>query len=211
MKQDHIFFDLETSSLDPIKGEIIDIAAIRTDSLGNVLCACTNKVKPTKDVEASAAAVNGYNERDWKNAIPLQTAIDAINSTIMKDRTDKYAVVAYNAEFDKAFLTESCKRLDIEFPFPKRAWVDPMHMAWILVYGDNIESRKLTSLANYYGVDIKDAHTAVGDCEIMMEVYFRMMQRFAIGQKVEKIGRNLVSEATGKIVNMVQNIGRSQS
>lgn len=205
---DHIFFDVETTSLLVADGEIIELAAIRTDWKGNVQSTFQTKIKPKLRVEQTAAEVNGYTKEKWANAISFQDAISGLKESVLNG--NKYVVVAYNADFDSGFLLKSCERFAVCNPFPGRAWIDPYQLAWILVYGKAIDSRKLTSLANYYGVDIKEAHTAMGDAEILMHVYFRMMQRFDIGQKVEGWGRKVAGEVMQGLFSVIQKVGQKQ-
>ena len=202
MSQDHIFIDVETSSLDVKTAEIIDIAVIRTDGEGSILASITDKIKPIKAVEEGAAKVNGYNERDWQNAVPFNVAIDSIHSSIIRGRTDKFVLVAHFAEFDRACIETSLSRTNIvqANPFAGRAWIDTAQLAWPLVYNGVIKSRSLAALAKFYGFENEAEHTASGDAEVMCKTYWAMMGRFKIAQGVE---RNVRKLGTGMLEGLV--------
>ena len=92
-----IFLDTETTGLDPSQGhEIIEIAIITRYSNGNEEVFHT-KIKPQRINQAhpKALKVNGYNEKDWLEALPMEEAIKKIAS-----RLQYGMIVGYNPYFD---------------------------------------------------------------------------------------------------------------
>lgn len=177
MKQDHIFFDIETSSLDYDSAEVLDMAAIRTDRTGDILAAYSDRIRPSREVDPKSAKVNGYNSSDWANAQEFKAAVAAMAGVILNPKFDtKYVVVAHFSEFDKTILTNQCKAHGIEMPF-KRAWLDTAQIAWPYAFNDMLSGRSLDTLCKYFGVVNKSPHTAAGDAAATMHAYWAMMRR----------------------------------
>jgi len=192
MRQEHIFFDIETSSLDPKKGEILEMAAIRTDRRGNILATTSDKIKPTKPVDDDAARVNGYNPEAWENAATFPEAMATMRSVLLSPMFDeKFVVVAHFADFDRSFLSNACAEYKEPEPFEKRAWICTGALAWPLVYSDMISSRSLESLCKHFGIRNPAAHTASGDATATMNVYWAMMRRYSTSLKGEEFARDI--------------------
>ncbi|MEK7477748.1 MAG: 3'-5' exonuclease, partial [Patescibacteria group bacterium] len=113
MKKSNLaFIDLETTGLDPVKHEIIEIGCILARQVGRegqgpaieVIEEFDLRVKPehleTSDPES--LRINGYNEMDWLFAVDLGSAMKAVS-----DKTDGAILVAQNVAFDWLFLEKA--------------------------------------------------------------------------------------------------------
>ena len=203
MRIDHVFFDVETTGLNPKTDDIIEAAAIRTDWEGNQLAAWCQKINPVSPVSEEAAKVNGYNEKDWAEAVDFPTAMRGFKSVIFENRP-KFVMVAHEAYFDRLMLEENCLRVNEAVPLEGyHRWICTRNLAWPLVYSGQVQSAKLTAIAEYYSVDFIDhkAHTATGDVQAMMQIYWKMMKRYSIAVEVEKGVKQIGGNVFANVMN----------
>jgi len=190
MNLDHIFIDLAVSDPDPAKGEILAIAAVRTDRKGKVLAAFSDKTSRDDDE---------YSDADFKAAIKGMEDV-----ILAKSFETSYIVVAHFAEIDRLFLKMACDRISHK-PFPKRAWLDTAQLAWPLVYNDMISERTLDSLCVHFDIERKAdmIDTATGDCEALVRVYWAMMSRYKTALAGEEMVRSVGGETLIKARKML--------
>ena len=103
------FVDLETTHLDPVHGEIIEICILTSHDWGRTIHDMIHtKVKPVHIETAlpGALVVNGYNESDWSDA-PLWT--DIVDQ--VSDRLSDGIICAHNAIFESQWLTHHCNNV----------------------------------------------------------------------------------------------------
>ena len=175
--RDHIFIDLETTGLDPSTGDIIEVAAIRTDNVGNLIATYSDKITPKVPVTIEASRVNGYTEEKWAQAISIEAAMATMTASILTGRDAKFVVVAHFADFDKAYLKSVCARYHLPLPFNGSQWICTGQLAWPLYYSGVIKSRSLAALCKLFGTENIAPHTAMGDVSAAHEIYWKMMQR----------------------------------
>lgn len=177
MNQDHIFLDTETSGLDPEKDCIISLAAIRTDSRGKVLASFMERIDPDREVSKEAAAVNGY-DSNW-GGIPFKAAIAKFNRVMVREEDERVVFVAHFADFDRGFIRSDCRRMGVEVPLSTRAWLCTGALVWPYLYHDQMRSRKLTDVCEFFGIPYERAHDAASDAKACMDVYFEVMRRYS--------------------------------
>ncbi len=176
---DHLFIDIKGSEPDPKEGIIREIAAIRTDGNGNVLCA--------------------FNQEDMK-AGDIDIAISGMRSVVLDKRSPKLVLVSHYGEYSRTMLLLACKSAGLPDPFDGRVWIDTAQLAWPLMFAETIPSRDLRALAKYYAIGTHGIDTAKGDADITREVYWLMMDRFSLAQKVEGGIRRAGGNVLGKIL-----------
>lgn len=83
-------------------------------------------------------------------------------------------LLIYNAPFDWRILHYECRRHRLPDP-PPLAIIDPLLIDYRM---DKYRkgSRKLSALAEHYGVELKNAHIAEADCVATAEVFRRMLK-----------------------------------
>jgi len=171
-----IFFDLETSGLDPKKNEIIQLAAIHAPT-GDEL-----EIKLKFDMsraEKEALKVCGYRKKDWKDAISQREGALLFNEFLSKHKSVnkvskrgnnyKVAMLAgYNVlAFDKLFITEWFKREDIFLQADYRMYdFYPMIMFTIPCMTDY----RLENVCNELELPKRKAHDALEDVRMTIDV-----------------------------------------
>lgn len=207
MKQDHIFLSVKVSSITLTKAEILDIAIVRTTRKAEILETYSDKVQPTKSVDAECGKALRYSESDWANAVPLKDALFNIRSKILEHTYDeKYIVIAhFGSDLARPVLNNACSSVSESPLFEGRGWLDTAQIAWPLIFDDVVTSRSLKALARYCGVEIKDEHTATGEVAILMQCYWVLMRRFTAGIFAEE---KLRATKAGPALETVQKIFR---
>lgn len=141
--------DLETTGLDPERHEIIEIGAIVFDDKDfKIYHTLETRIQPThiETAEARALEVNGYNEEDWQDAIPLAKALEHL-ALIASDST----MLAYNVSFDHSFLDKAYKDCGIETPFAYHR-IDILSIAWAKIPHAKVQSWKLRTICSYLNI-----------------------------------------------------------
>lgn len=141
--------DLETSGLDPEKHEILEIGAIVFDDRDfKIYHTLEARIQPTHidTAEPRALEVNGYNEADWVDAIPLKTALEHL-ALIASDST----MLAYNVSFDHSFLDKAYKDCDMATPFAYHR-IDILSIAWAKIPHSKVQSWKLRTICSYLNI-----------------------------------------------------------
>lgn len=106
LKKLETFFvvDLETTGLNPIANEIIQISAIKFVDFSPVE-AFSTYVKPRHGLQAKAQAVNRITEADVKDAPYIEEIVGSFKSFINAQGAKLYApIVGHNIKFDIQFL-----------------------------------------------------------------------------------------------------------
>ena len=177
------FFDVETTHLDPAKGEIIQIAILTEDSQGR-LTEWSTRIKPQLKpgtYSSKALEINGYNEKDWADAPDF---IDVADTIVEKLRWGP--IVAHNSSFDIGFV-ESC--LERYSPWRKSSAmgyksrtvpeekvfrlgypvIDTVALSYLMI---PTERQNLNSLREHLDITTDGAHEAVKDVHDCRSVFW---------------------------------------
>jgi len=164
--QNFIILDTEITGLN--QGEICQLAII--DHNGDVLL--DTLVKPNNPIPPHATRNHGITNRDVQ-AAPNWAFLAPQIENILRG----HDVITYNATYDRKMFHQSAEAMGMV----KIDWktISPWYCAmeaFAEFYGDwnayhqSYRWKKLSVAADYCGVEVKDAHNALGDCLMTLGV-----------------------------------------
>lgn len=217
MKGKRIWLDTETTGFDPMKDQILELAAIAEED-GKEIERLEIKFKLKQNIFPSPQAllvnkINPYSKAWVNEALTENEAIEKLCFFLKRHEKDgvKPSLCAYNADFDKDMIAASMARNGKSFKDHfNRSSFDPLQTARILVQsgqiktkiktypgGRTVPSSSLEDVAQALNVIYKgEAHRAMTDVEVLKEVskvIFKMasqkdMDTIEIDQKTFQVG-----------------------
>ena len=172
-KHNFAFIDIETTGLNLLKHEIIEIGCVLTTPDLKVIEEFELKIKPEKieDADPIALKVNHYDPSDWESALNLEQAIH-----ILCKKTKDCIMVGHNVSFDSKFL---------EYVFDKNKIKNTMHyhkldtisIAWAKLHSDpELEHFSLHEMCLLFNIKNERAHTALSDARATFMLYKKLME-----------------------------------
>lgn len=165
--QTYLVLDIETTGLSVVEDEIIEIGAIVVNG-GIIEKEFQSLVKISKKIPPSIESLTGItdqlidkNGRELSEVLPefLEFASDLL-------------VVSHNVEFDYGFLRAACKRFDLLL-FSNQC-IDTLVLARRLV--DDVKNYKLTTLLDYFEIEVKGSHRSIEDCLTTKQLYEKLIE-----------------------------------
>ena len=159
---DFTVLDLETTGLNPEQDAIIEMAALRIRAFEakesfNVL------VQPDRPLPSEISSLTGLTEEDLKErGLVLKEALQQLLTFIGKD-----TLLIHNATFDLCFLKEHLARQSL--PALNNRTLDTCMLARKAFL--KLPDYRLSTLANYFGIDQPAQHRALADCQTAWMVY----------------------------------------
>ena len=171
-KHNFAFIDIETTGLNMLKHEIIEIGCVVVNSGLEIIEEFELKIKPEhiENADPVALKVNHYNEKDWEKAVNLEKAIK-----ILLEKAKDCIMVGHNVAFDAGFL---------EYAFNKNGMLNTMHyhkldtisMVWAKLNAEpDLEHFSLREMCVRFGIENKNPHTGLGDARATYELYKKLM------------------------------------
>jgi DNA polymerase III epsilon subunit family exonuclease len=166
------FVDIETTGLDLIKHEIIEIGCVLTTPNLEVIEEFEIKIKPKRieDADPTSMKINHYNSKQWEKAYTLEKAMK-----IFISKVEGAIMVGQNVAFDSGFL---------EYAFAKTGIGNTMHyhkldtiaLAWAKLHKDSeLVHFSLREMCLRFGIENLRAHTALSDARATFELYKKLM------------------------------------
>lgn len=185
------YFDVETTGLDPVKHDIIQLAGyIEID--GEIKEEFNFKYRPLDfdTINPGALEINGVTIeqlKEYPHADATRTQLVTIfNKYIDKfNKEDKFIVAGYNVQFDISFLSSFFKKCGDNFLFSYldgRAILDPYPVLQFLKANKiiNIPTLKLTDVCKHFGIGFVNAHDALADIEATKKLSEFIISEFLI-------------------------------
>lgn len=166
-----VIVDLETTGLNPMDSEIIEIGAIKVID-GKIIDTMDVFVKPNTPVSYFITSLTGITNEMLEDGLN-------INDALLK--FEKFSkglkLMAHNAKFDVGFLNkymyDNFNRKILE---DVNDAIDTLKLSRIIV--NDVPDHKLGTLAKRFNVDYTGAHRSLRDCEITLEVYKNMVKMY---------------------------------
>lgn len=151
----YVVVDLETTGLDYIADDIVEIAAVRFENY-EPIARWSSLVYPFRKIPREATAVHGISDLDVAHAPQFHQISDSFLQFVGNS-----PVVGHNFSFDHKFL---CRK-SIDLSSDKRRVFDTLIFSRkLLKKGDDIENHKLGTLCNHFSIPLNNAHRSVWDC-----------------------------------------------
>lgn len=171
-KHNFAFIDIETTGLNLLKHEIIEIGCVITTPTLEVIEEFELKIKPEhiEDANPTALKVNHYDPQDWLSAYTLQEAME-----ILATKTKDAIMVGQNIAFDSSFL---------EYAFASTKIINTMHyhkldtisIAWAKLHkAPDLDHFSLREMCLRFGIKNEHIHTGLGDARATYELYKKLM------------------------------------
>jgi DNA polymerase-3 subunit alpha (Gram-positive type) len=168
-----IWFDFETTGLNPYHEKIIEISA--KDNKGVVydtLLKIDMALSP--DITKITGITNEMLETQGKSY--NQAIIDFHEYIISDKNNDRIFMIAHNGDaFDKIFLKTQLKKLNLQLP-SKVNFIDSIFVSKLLY--PKIYSHSMLSLGKYFSVINESAHRAAGDVNALYKLWNIWMNEF---------------------------------
>ena len=170
LQQPFYVFDTETTGVKE-KDQVIQIGVIDQD--GKTVL--DTLVRPTRRVPSDAIQVHGITNEQLRQ----QPSFDEIFDQV-KPLFNQTNVLAYNIAFDLRLLTQTAELFDLTLPIPRSEHCAMLQYATFYgAWDDRRKSykwHKLTNACFNEGVTVRDAHSAVGDCLMTLDLLHVMAQ-----------------------------------
>ncbi len=178
--QNLAFIDVETTGLDVDKHELIEIGCVLVRQISQegkgpsieVLDEFEYKILPEhlETADPESLLINGYKAENWTEAIPLAEAMEKFS-----ERVRGASFVAHNAFFDYEFIDHAFKKTGVK-NFMHYHRLDTISIAFAKLYDvPEVEKFSLRFLCEYFGIENKNAHTALSDVRATLEVYKKLL------------------------------------
>jgi DNA polymerase-3 subunit epsilon len=160
--------DVETTGRDASVDRVVEVG-IAIARGGEIVERKNWLVNPGRPIPKEASDVHKITDADVAEAPPF-AAIAAEISAVLRDCVP----AAYNAAFDRAFLTNEIARAAIALDNPPPAfrrdveWLDPL--VWAREIQQEEKSRALGDVAARLGITLENAHRASDDAEAALRV-----------------------------------------
>ena len=184
-----MWFDVETTGLNPIINDIIELACIMTYD-GEIVDKICWKMQPSNydTISDEAMKIHGYTMEDLETFKNPKECFSEFMLFITKhvspyNKKDKMYFGGYNVQFDIGFLKNWFQLNEQGYfgaYFNYRS-VDPMILINILEANNkldfDLENHKLLTLANHFKIPI-NAHQALSDVEATLKLNDLLIKRY---------------------------------
>tara|TARA_A100001388_G_scaffold260526_1_gene228615 strand:+ start:82 stop:690 length:609 start_codon:yes stop_codon:yes gene_type:complete len=161
-----VAFDVETTGVDPINDQIIEIGAVKfnedqsTTSFGYL-------INPKKPIPSEASAVNGITDKMVENKPTIDEVIP-----IFSKFCGNLPLVAHNASFDYKFLLSDV--IKYKTPSPKGCVLDTLTLARKVF--PSMPNYKLWTLVRYFNFPSGTFHRAEEDSSYCGLLFLKIIQ-----------------------------------
>lgn len=175
---DFVVLDFETTGLNPVNDEIIQIGAIKFEYYEPVEIFSTY-VKPNKKIPKRITQINSITNETVENSPNIEDVLPKLLDFI----GDSY-IVAHNAPFDMSFLLNNLYRYN--FKKPKNKAIDTLKLSRCKLREYDFEKDKEVKLKTYKLEELKckfnlwnlDSHDALSDCKVCAYVYMNIIKQY---------------------------------
>ena len=161
----YVVFDVETTGLDPLKEEIIEIGACKVVD-GRIDEIFATFVKPSKHIPKEITDLTGIDDGMVENA----PTINYVMPDFFKF-CDGATIVAQKTVFDMSFIHNISKKLSYNF---NHQTMDTMLMAREKLPG--LKNYKLGTIVEKLNISLENAHRAIDDATATAKAFIKMMK-----------------------------------
>lgn len=179
MQRNIAIIDLESTSSDPYKDRIVEIAILVVDrNLNEVHPLVSTYINPGVPIDPKAQEVHGISDEKVANAPTFAQVSDSLFEAL-KDCD----LCFYNGiRFDLPMLVEEFARVGKAFDWKNRKLIDPY-----IVFREK-EKRDLTAALKFYaGKEMEDAHAAGADVRATLDILRGQMAMYPDLDSLEAI------------------------
>lgn len=172
---DYVVFDLETTGVEVIKDDIIEISAVKVLG-GKVADTFSTLVNPGRPIPYYATQVNGITDEMVEDAPDIREAL----ADFLAFAGDAVLVGHNIQSFDLNFVSNAAEGL-----FGKTVendYIDTLYMARSCL--PELSHHKLVDVASYFHISAEGAHRALNDC-IMNQKCYEELGKLQANQKLE--------------------------
>ena len=167
MLKSYVCFDLETTGLDPLYNEIIEIGALKVRD-GKVAERFMEFIHPQDEISPMITNLTGITNEMVANARPA----DAVISDFLEFCEDD-VLIGHNVSFDYSFMKSGASNLGLTF---EKFGIDTFKIAQRTL--KSLPSKSLSSLCEYYQIENKAAHRAYYDALATAKLYQTLAHYF---------------------------------
>ena len=168
LKRPIIFFDLETTGLDPVRDRIVEIACIKQHPDG-LRETWARRINPTIPIPEEVVAIHGIRDEDVKDAPKFRDIAQQLWEWMRGCDLGGYN----SARFDLPVLMEEFGRTKVKADFSDCRMVDVQHIFY------KMEPRTLTAAYQFFcNKTLTNAHSAEADILATMEVLEAQLIRY---------------------------------
>ena len=161
----YVILDFETTGLDDVTDEIIEMGAILVER-NKVVEKIQMLVHTEKPIPSAVAELTGITDEKLKReAIDEAQALSRLLEFI-----EDFPLVCHNAMFEQGFLYSACRRAGTEIP--ENRFIDTLEFAQILL--PDLENHRLSTIARNFGLSETVRHRALPDCEMTYGIYCKL-------------------------------------
>jgi DNA polymerase III epsilon subunit-like protein len=163
------YIDTETTGLKPEYHEIIEIAIICENEKGEIVESFISKIKPEHIDRASdkALQINGYNDKDWRNAPSFEQIANKIRLML-----DGCIWIGHRPQFDYEFIQEAFFRCGC-VPIRCRL-IDTTVLVYEHLLPLGCDGLSMDSARRFLFLDDSQAHTAGFDAKQTRDLYHKL-------------------------------------
>jgi len=172
-KHNFAFLDLETTGINVLKHEIIEIGCVVTTPELEILEEFELKIKPERieNADPTALRINKYDPADWVFAHTLSEGMKILNK-----KTKNCILVGQNVAFDSGFLEYAFAKTGIENEMHYHK-LDTVSIAWAKLHRKkDIHRFSLRELCALFEIENKSAHTALSDARATFLLYKKLLE-----------------------------------
>jgi DNA polymerase-3 subunit alpha len=194
---DLIWLDVETTGLDSIKNDVIQLACVPSIN-GTISAKTFNQFcQPTdwSSIDSQALRVNNLTIGDLKK---FQTADKLVNSLIyfLKQFNTKFTIAGYNCDFDRNFIASLFKKVGKEREFAELFSSDIRDLykrAKLLKSQLPTQNLKLATLCGHFEIPI-NAHDALSDILATIKLDKVFAEMLGDGQEFVDLSKRVIDK-----------------
>lgn len=172
-KHNLAFIDIETTGLDFIKHEIIEIGCVITTPNLEIIEKFELKIKPEniENADPVSLKVNHYDSTKWEDAQNLKDAIK-----ILSKKVKDCIMVGHNVSFDSEFLDSAFLKIKSKNTMHYHK-LDTISIAWAKLHNKpEITHFSLRELCKHFDIKNENAHRALSDAHATFELYKKLIE-----------------------------------